>query len=81
MNLGHAIQVIDQNDPVPPRILPPSPSTVPVVMSTVDTSTVVTSRVVVPVQTQSDGTSPLKLSGFIECITILALALFAALIF
>ena len=49
MNLGHAIQVIDQNDPVPPRILPPSPSTVPVVMSTVDTSTVVTSRVVVPV--------------------------------
>ena len=24
LNLGHAIQVINQNDPVPPRILPPS---------------------------------------------------------
>lgn len=78
VNLGHAIQIINQNDPAPPRIPHPSSPTTPVVTPTIATPTVPT--VVISVQT--DGTSSsLKLSRFTGWITILVLALFAPLAF
>ena len=78
------IQVINQNDPIPARILPPSPpvqtdqtvQTVQTVETVETVQTVQTIQTVQPIPT--DQAVPLRVSGIISWITVLVLCLFTA---
>ena len=75
MNLGHAIQVVDQNDPVPARILPLAQPT-----STPRQPETMTDELTLQPQTQimTDEATPLRVSGVATWISLLVLCLFAA---
>ena len=80
MNLGHAIQVIDQNDPVPARILPLTqptstprqPDTTTDELTQPQTETM-TDELTLQPQTQimTDEATPLRVSGVATWISLL----------
>ena len=82
MNLGHAIQVMNQNDPVPARILPLAlPTSTPrQPETTTDELTQPQTQTVTEELTQimTDEATPLRVSGVATWISVLVLCLFAA---
>jgi hypothetical protein len=80
LNLGHAIQVINQSDPDPDTILPSAPPTTG--QPDEATPTPIDREATAPTPRQpdtvSDEATPLRVSGVTTWITVLVLCLLAA---
>jgi hypothetical protein len=75
LNLGHAIQVINQSDPDPDTILPPATPTTGQPDTMTDEATAPTPR---QPDTMTDEATPLRAPGIATWITVLVLCLLAA---